>query len=47
MGVFDPVIELGRGLGETLRSFVFERTVPFNTPKRSGLSARASVVVMC
>ncbi|MBM3179954.1 MAG: NADH-quinone oxidoreductase subunit NuoI [Chloroflexi bacterium] len=33
MGVFDPVIELGRGLGETLRSFLFERTVTVQYPE--------------
>ncbi len=33
MGVFDPVIQLGRGLGETLRSFLFERTVTVQYPE--------------
>ena len=33
MGVFDPVIQLGRGLGETLRSFLFERTVTVQCPE--------------
>jgi NADH-quinone oxidoreductase subunit I len=33
MGVFDPLIELGRGLGETLRSFLFERTVTVQYPE--------------
>ncbi len=33
MGVFDPVIELGKGLGETLRSFFFEPTVTVNYPE--------------
>ncbi|MBK8619504.1 MAG: NADH-quinone oxidoreductase subunit NuoI [Anaerolineales bacterium] len=34
MGVFDPVIELGRGLGETLRSFFFEKTVTYQYPEQ-------------
>ena len=33
MGVFDPVIELGRGLAETLRSFWFEPTVTVQYPE--------------
>ncbi|HRQ22055.1 MAG TPA: NADH-quinone oxidoreductase subunit NuoI [Anaerolineales bacterium] len=33
MGVFDPIIELSRGLGETLRSFLFERTVTVQYPE--------------
>ncbi len=33
MGVFDPVIELTRGLGETLRSMFFERTVTYQYPE--------------
>ena len=33
MGVFDPVIELGRGLAETLRSFLFEPTVTIQYPE--------------
>lgn len=33
MGVFDPVIQLGRGLGETLRTFLFERTVTVQYPE--------------
>jgi len=34
MGVFDPVIELGRGLAETLRSFLFEPTVTIQYPEQ-------------
>ena len=34
MGVFDPVIELGRGLGETLRSFFIEKTVTYQYPEQ-------------
>ncbi len=33
MGVFDPIIELSRGLGETLRSFLLERTVTVQYPE--------------
>jgi NADH-quinone oxidoreductase subunit I len=33
MGVFDPVVQLSRGLGETLRSFLFERTVTVQYPE--------------
>ena len=33
MGVFEPVIELGRGLAETLRSFLFEKTVTYQYPE--------------
>ena len=33
MGVFEPVIELGRGLAETLRSFLFEKTVTVQYPE--------------
>jgi len=33
MGVFDPAIELGRGLAETLRSFLFEPTVTHQYPE--------------
>ena len=33
MGVFEPVIELGRGLAETLRSFLFEPTVTIQYPE--------------
>ncbi len=44
MGVFEPVIELGRGLAETLRS---RRPSPFNIPKKSGQSIRVSVAGMC
>ncbi len=33
MGVFDPVVELGRGLAETLRSFLFEKTVTVQYPE--------------
>ena len=33
MGVFDPIIELSRGLRETLRSFLFERTVTVQYPE--------------
>ncbi len=41
MGVFDPVVELGRGLAETLRSFLFEKTVTVQYPEAeaSGQSA--------
>ena len=34
MGVFDPVLELGRGLLETLRSFWFEPTVTYQYPEQ-------------
>ena len=34
MGVVHPVIELGRGLGETLRSFFFEKTVTYQYPEQ-------------
>ena len=34
MGVFDPVVELGRGLAETLRSFLFEKTVTVQYPEQ-------------
>ena len=33
MGVFDPIIELSKGLGETLRSFLFEKTVTVQYPE--------------
>jgi NADH-quinone oxidoreductase subunit I len=33
MGVFDPIFGLLRGLGETLRSFWFERTVTVQYPE--------------
>lgn len=33
MGVFDPIIELSKGLGETLRSFLFEKTVTYQYPE--------------
>ncbi len=33
MGVFDPIIELSRGLGEVLRSFLFEKTVTYQYPE--------------
>lgn len=33
MGVFDPIIELTRGLGETLRSFLREPTVTYQYPE--------------
>ena len=33
MGVFDPIIELSRGLGETLRSFWREPTVTYQYPE--------------
>jgi NADH-quinone oxidoreductase subunit I len=33
MGVFDPVVELGRCLAETLRSFLFEPTVTYQYPE--------------
>ncbi|NOH00827.1 MAG: NADH-quinone oxidoreductase subunit NuoI [Chloroflexi bacterium] len=33
MGVFDPIIELSRGLGETLRSFWLEKTVTVQYPE--------------
>jgi ferredoxin len=33
MGVFDPIIELSKGLGETLRSFLFEPTVTYQYPE--------------
>ena len=34
MGVFDPIIELSRGLGETLRSFWREPTVTYQYPEQ-------------
>jgi NADH-quinone oxidoreductase subunit I len=34
MGVFDPIIELSKGLGETLRSFLFEKTVTVQYPEQ-------------
>jgi len=34
MGVFDPVLDLGRGLLETLRSFWFEPTVTYQYPEQ-------------
>ena len=34
MGVFDPIIELTRGLGETLRSFVREPVVTVQYPEQ-------------
>ena len=33
MGVFDPIIELSKGLGESLRSFLFEKTVTYQYPE--------------
>ncbi|MBV6392608.1 MAG: NADH-quinone oxidoreductase subunit I [Anaerolineales bacterium] len=33
MGVFEPLVELTKGLGETLRSFLFERTVTYQYPE--------------
>ena len=33
MGVFDPIIELSKGLGETLRSFWREPTVTYQYPE--------------
>ena len=33
MSVLDPVVELGRGLAETLRSFLFEKTVTVQYPE--------------
>jgi NADH-quinone oxidoreductase subunit I len=33
MGVFDPILELSKGLGETLRSFLFEKTVTVQYPE--------------
>ncbi len=33
MGVFDPIIELSKGLGEVLRSFLFEPTVTVQYPE--------------
>ncbi|MCQ3935515.1 MAG: NADH-quinone oxidoreductase subunit NuoI [Chloroflexi bacterium] len=33
MGVFDPIIELSKGLGETLRSFWLEKTVTVQYPE--------------
>jgi NADH-quinone oxidoreductase subunit I len=33
MGVFDPIVELSRGLGEVLRSFLFEKTVTYQYPE--------------
>ncbi|MCC6261221.1 MAG: NADH-quinone oxidoreductase subunit NuoI [Anaerolineales bacterium] len=33
MGVFEPIIELSKGLGEVLRSFLFERTVTYQYPE--------------
>jgi NADH-quinone oxidoreductase subunit I len=33
MSVFSPIIELGRGLGETFRSFVAEPTVTYQYPE--------------
>jgi len=33
MGVFDPIIQLSRGLGETFRSFLFEKTVTVQYPE--------------
>ena len=33
MGVFEPIIELSKGLGEVLRSFLFEKTVTYQYPE--------------
>ncbi|MCB9112062.1 MAG: NADH-quinone oxidoreductase subunit NuoI [Anaerolineales bacterium] len=33
MGVFDPIIELTKGLGETFRSFLTEKTVTYQYPE--------------
>jgi len=33
MGVFDPILELGKGLGEVLRTFLFEKTVTYQYPE--------------
>ena len=33
MGVFDPFVELTKGLGETLRSFLTEKTVTYQYPE--------------
>ena len=33
MGVFDPIFELSKGLGETLRSFLREPTVTYQYPE--------------
>ena len=33
MGVFDPLIELGRGLGETFRAMVAEKVVTYQYPE--------------
>ena len=35
MGVFDPIIELSKGLGETLRSFWREPTVTYQYPEEN------------
>lgn len=34
MGVFEPIIELSKGLGEVLRSFLFEKTVTYQYPEQ-------------
>ncbi len=34
MGVFDPIIELSKGLGEVLRTFLFEKTVTYQYPEQ-------------
>jgi NADH-quinone oxidoreductase subunit I len=34
MGVFDPIIQLSKGLGETLRSFLREPTVTYQYPEQ-------------
>jgi formate hydrogenlyase subunit 6/NADH:ubiquinone oxidoreductase subunit I len=46
MGVFDPIIELSKGLGETLRSFLFEKTVTYQYPEEKRPFVRASVAAM-
>jgi hypothetical protein len=47
MGVFDPIIELSKGLGETLALLPFARSpLPTSIPKRSARFVRASADAM-
>jgi len=34
MGMFEPIIELSKGLGEVLRTFLFEKTVTYQYPEQ-------------
>jgi hypothetical protein len=46
MGVFDPIIELSKGLGETFAPSFLRRPLPINIQKRSDPFVRASAAAM-